>query len=230
VTDRQADVDRLGGLVLRDLRSTDEGAKTAFHREFGDQLSAFAGATTIALDRWQQFMEPIAEDASRELMVAAIVFTALNHNIMSFKLFMAGYTVASGALFRQVLEGTSLALVCSAKSLTVLDRFIEAKYSPSKAVGDLAKHADEVNIPRSGLQTVLNAYEFYHRYAHLSRLTIAAGLNFSVGGAPNVGAYFDPDKLSEYRKEIRGRVSFANALPNVVSAVAKNVSGWRKVD
>jgi hypothetical protein len=226
MTDRQADIAGLREIVLQDLQSADEGARVAFHQEFGGELAAFAEATSTALDRWHQFVEPIAEDASRQLSVAAIAFTALNQNIMSYKLFMTGYTVASGALFRQVLEGASLALVCSAKSLTVLDRFMEGKYSPSKSVSDLARHAEKVSIPRAGLQTVLDAYEFYHKYAHLTRLTIAAGLNFSVGGAPNVGAYFDPDKLPEYRKEVRGRVSFAKALPNVIGAVARNVSAW----
>jgi hypothetical protein len=57
-------------------------------------------------------------------------------------------------------------------------------------------------------------------------LAIAAGLNFSAGGAPNVGAYFDPDKLPEYRMEVRGRVSFAKALRNVIGAVARNVAAW----
>ena len=119
MTDRQAEITGLREIVLQDLQSADEGARAAFHQEFGGELAAFAEATSTALDRWHQFVEPIAEDASRQLAVAAIAFTALNQNIMSYKLFMTGYTVASGALFRQVLEGASLALVCSAKSLTV---------------------------------------------------------------------------------------------------------------
>jgi len=49
---------------------------------------------------------------------------------------------------------------------------------------------------------------------HLTRLTIAAGANFSLRGLPNVGAHFDPGKLAEYRKEVRSSISFANVLPN----------------
>lgn len=134
--------------------------------------------------------------------------------------------MASGALFRQVLEGVSLASLCSAKSLTVLDRFLDDKYSPNKAVTDLVKHAEKVRVNRAALQTLASQYNFYHKYAHLSRLTIAAGANFSRGGLPNVGAYFDPGKLAEYGKEARGRLSFAKALPNFVKGVARNVSVW----
>lgn len=226
MTDQQTEMDRLRGIVLHDLRSADEGARADFHREFAGEISTFAEATASALDRWHQFMEPIPEEASRQISVAAITFTAINHSVMSFKLFMTGYTVASGALFRQVLEGTCLALVCSAKSLTVLDRYLENHYSPNKAVDYLAKHAKKVGFDPEALKAVVEAYESYHRFAHLSRLTIAAGLNYSVGGVPNVGAYFDPAKLPEYRHQVRTQVSFARALPNVIGAVARNVAAW----
>ena len=186
----------------------------------------FAESTTTALDLWSQFRETLGEDDERRLTVAAVAFTAINQNISSYKLFMYGYTVASGSLFRQVLEGVSLAFLCSAKSLTVLDRFIENKYSTKNAVAELAKHAQKVHVSSVAMQTLTRAYEFYHKYAHLTRLTIAAGDNFSLAGAPNVGAYFDPAKLPEYRKEVKGRLSFAKVLPNIITGVARNVAAW----
>jgi hypothetical protein len=76
------------------------------------------------------------------------------------------------------------------------------------------------------MQVMQRAYKFYHKYAHLTKLTIAASANFSQGGAPNVGAYFDPAKVMEYRKEVKGRLSFAKVLPSIVNGVAKNVESW----
>jgi hypothetical protein len=198
-------------LVLNDLRSKDDEARAAFDKEFGDQLPVFADATVTALDVWATFRDTIQDT---------------NQNISSYKLFISGYTVASGALFRQVLEGVSLAFLCSAQSLTVLDRFLENKYSPNKAVADLAKHAKKVHVNRAAFQTLVDQYDFYHKYAHLTRLTIAAGANLSLGGLPNVGAHFDPGKLVEYGKEVRSRVSFAKTLPNFVRGVAHNVATW----
>jgi hypothetical protein len=224
--DRTSEIAKLYTIVLGELKSTDEGARTAFDREFGDRLPIFAQSMSEALDRWHLFRDPIADDDQRRLTVSAILFTALNQNIISYKLFMTGYTVASGALFRQVLEGVSLGFLCSAKSLTVLDRFIEDKYSTKNAVAELAKHAQKVHVNRTALQSLIKSYDFYHKYAHLTPLTIAAGANFSDGGAPNVGAYFDPGKLLEYRKEIRGRIGFTKILTNVIFGVAKNVAAW----
>jgi hypothetical protein len=226
MSDRERELAQLREIVLRDLRSTDEGSRAAFAQEFGSEVSTFADSTTAALDLWSQFQDTLGDDDQRRLTVSAVAFTAINQNISSYKLFMYGYTVASGSLFRQVLEGVSLALLCSAKSLKVLDRFIENKYSTKNAVADLARHAQKAHVNRSALQTLIRAYEFYHKYAHLTKLTIAAGANFSLGGAPNVGAYFDPGKLSEYRKEVRRRLSFARALPSVVTGVVRNVAAW----
>lgn len=220
---RQAE---LRGLLLSDLRSKDDEARAAFDMEFGAQLTAFADATTRALDVWAKFRDTIQDTDERRVVVTAVAFTAINQSISSYKLFMCGYTVASGALFRQVLEGVSLAFLCSAKSLTVLDRFLDNTYSPNRAVADLAKHAKKVHVNRAAFQTLADQYNFYHKYAHLTRLTIAAGANFSLGGLPNVGAHFDPGKLKEYGKEVRSRVSFAKTLPNFVRGVAQNVAMW----
>ena len=224
--DREREIAQLREIVLHNLQSTDDGARAAFAAEFGGELPTFADSMTSTLDLWSQFRETVEDTDERRVAVAAVAFTAINQNIASYKLFMSGYTVASGGLFRQVLEGVSLAFLCSAKPLNVVDRFIGNRYSTKDAVADLARHAQKAHVNRAALRTLLGAYEFYHKYAHLTKLTIAAGANFSLGGAPNVGAYFDPGKLMEYRKEVRGRLSFARILPNVMTGVARNVASW----
>lgn len=213
-------------IVINDLRSSDDGAKGAFHKEFGGELRAFAEAATIALDVWGQFRDTIDDTDEQRVAVTAIAFTAINQNIMSFKLFMSGYTVASGALFRLVLEGVSLASLSAVKSLPVLDRYLKDEYSPNKAVTDLAKYAAKVRVNHRALETLVQQYKFYHKYAHLSRLTIAAGANFSMNGQPNVGAFFDPGKVREYGREVRSRVSFAKVLPNFMQGVIQNMAAW----
>lgn len=213
-------------IVINDLRSNDEGARAAFDKEFGGELQAFADAATTALDLWGQFRDTIDDTDERRVAVTAIAFTSINQNIMSFKLFLSGYTVASGALFRLVLEGVSLASLCAVKSLPVLDRYLKDEYSPNKAVTDLAKYAAKVRVNHRAFATLVQQYKFYHKYAHLSRLTIAAGANFSMNGQPNVGAFFDPGKVREYGREVRSRVSFAKVLPNFMQGVIQNMAAW----
>ena len=142
-------------IVINDLRSSDDGAKDAFHKEFGGELEAFAEAATAALELWGQSRDAIDDTDERRVAVTAIAFTAINQNIMSLKLFMSGYTVASGALFRLVLEGVSLASLCAVKSLPVLDRYLKDEYSPNKAVADLAKYAAKVRVNQRALATLV---------------------------------------------------------------------------
>lgn len=213
-------------IVLNDLRSTDDAARAAFDCEYGSDVPAFVDATTEALDIWSQFRDTIVDTDGRRIAISALAFTAINLNISSYKLFMSGYTVASGSLFRQTLEGVSLAFLCSAKGLTVLDRFIADKYSIKKAVAELAKHARKAHVNRRALQTISDQYEFYHQYAHLTKLTIVASASIAQSGIPIVGAHFDPGKEREYGKEARSRVSFAKILPDFMKGISQNVALW----
>lgn len=223
---RRKTASELREIVFNDLRSNDDAARAAFEREYGNYVPDFVDATISALDLWGQFRDTIDDTDGRRITISALAFTSINLNISSYKLFMSGHTVASASLFRQVLEGVSLAFLCSAKSLTVLDRFIEDKYSIKKAVTEIAKHAKRAHVNRRALQTLIDQYEFYHQYAHLTKLTIAATASISQGGIPVVGAHFDPGKAREYGKEARSRVSFAKILPDFMRGITESVASW----
>lgn len=119
-----------------------------------------------------------------------------------------------------------MALLCSAKELPVLDRFLEDKYSTNDAVTNLVRNCKVVNAKPDAVQVVKDSYTFYHKYAHITKLTIATGANFELGGVPNIGAFFDPAKAPEYKKEVIGRVSLAKVLPNIIDAVIRNIAAW----
>jgi hypothetical protein len=212
--------------VSDDLRSDDKDAKARFLEVFGADIESYANATGTALGLWDRFRDGIRDDDSRAIAVAGIAFTAINSHITSLKLFMSGYTVASGGLFRLVLEGISLAALSSVKRLTVLDRYLMKRYSPNVAVRDLVKHQKIARVRADGVRTVSVQYNDYHKYAHLTIGTIIAGANLSQGGIPHVGAFFDPARLAEYGREFRSRINFSRVLPNFIIGVARNVSEW----
>ena len=213
-------------LILSELESADSNARAEFLKNFAGETAEFVKYTAIALQSWTILHDAIPEGDDRRRPVVAILFTAINFHTSSFKLFLSGHTTASGALFRQVLEAVSMALLCSAKGLDVLDRFLNDKYSTTDVVKRLARKHKQANVKPEAVNVLKDAYNFYHKYAHLTKLTIATGANFQMGGAPNVGGFFDLAKLPEYTKEVNGRVSFARVLPNIVDAVAHNMSTW----
>jgi hypothetical protein len=218
------EVSQLGKLIMYELQSSDSKARAEFFKNFGVEAEEFVTHTAIALDKWTSLHNSIPEDDIRRRTIVAILFTAINLHSSSFKLFMSGHTVAAGGLFRQVLEAVSMALLCSAKGLTVLDRFLADKYSTNDAVMQLVRKHKVANVKPDAVEVLKNAYNFYHKYAHLTKLTIATGANFELGGVPNMGAFFDPAKAPEYKKEITGRVSLAKIFPNLIDAVTYNIA------
>lgn len=211
---------------MSDLHSPDSDARSEFFKHFEAEAEEFATETAIALDKWSSFNESVPEEDIRRRFVVAILFTAINLHSASFKLFMSGHTVAAGGLFRQVLEAISMALLCSANVETVLDRFLNDQYSTNHAVKLLVRKYETANVKPEAVQVLKDAYNFYHKYAHLTKLTIATGANFELGGVPNMGAFFDPAKAPEYKKEVAGRVSLAKVLPNLIDAVIHNIAAW----
>ncbi|KER71895.1 hypothetical protein HR51_16770 [Burkholderia cepacia] len=209
-----------------DLRSSDDGAKAEFYNCFGAEIDEFAKHMAITLWRWHELYEALPDNDERQGMVVGIVFTTVNLNAQSFKVFISGYTVAAGALFRQVMEGIALALLCSTKGLTVLDNFVTDKYSTNDAIHHLNKNAKSVGVNLESLKKLNATYRFFHKFSHPTKLTIAASANFSKGATPNLGAFFDPAKRNEYKKDIAGRISFTRVLPNALDGVARNLKAW----
>jgi len=214
-------------LVANVIESLDRGPRAKFRTHFDAQTNQIVRCTGLALAMLNTLIYRLDADDQPRLEVLAILHTSISLQITSSKLFLCGHTVAAGALFRQVIEGVCLAFLCSAQSLPYLKRFEAGTYTANGAVADLKRNARSANVRPEAMKVTLDAYRFYHSFAHISRLTIAAGIDFSRGGTSQIGAYFDKDKLPEYAKEARSRAKFAGALPNAVVGIATNLAKWK---
>lgn len=208
------------------LESRDTEARQLFLKEFRSEAESVANATGTAVAMISVFLYRLPESDCHRVKVMALLLAAFNLQLMSFKLFMSGYTVASGGLLRQAIEGLSLAVVCSAKGATCVQKFDKGKYGAKDAVRDLVKLSKKAHVNAKSARTISDQYHFYHGYAHLTKLTIAATANISRGGTPQLGSFFDPHKLPQYRREVRSRVSFARLLANVTKGVCKSLALW----
>jgi len=197
-----------------------------FLGHFGGEVDEFIALMSQTFLRWQEFDERLGrEDGIAP--VSAMVFSAINLHIISLRLFLCGYIVAAGNIQRQVIETVALALVCSCKSLSILESFRQDKYSSNNAIRDALHHQKELNVREEALKALSEGREFYHIYSHPTWGTIASHIRFSdEGRALYVGASFDDGKLAQYRQEIDGRVSLARVFDNFVGGVVANVNEW----
>lgn len=214
-----------GQSLLYILNSKDLGQRFAFAKHFPNANEAVAEAIAVALTMLTVFTHKLDANDQDRLRVMSLMFAVMNQQVSSFKLFMLGHTIAAGAQFRQVIEGVALGFLFSVRSLDFLARFDAEHYTGSGAVDELRRKAEYVHVRKESLQTILEAYHFYHMYAHLTKFTLAAATDFTRG-APHLGALFDQAKLKEYGKEVRSRVSFARRMPNAVYGICKNLTAW----
>lgn len=212
--------------VTNVLESSDREPRAQFLKHFRKEIDVVTTSTALALAMFMIFLYRLEEDDTDRRRVMAVLHTAINLQVTSTKLFLLGHTVAAGTVFRQVIEGVGLALLCSVHSLGYFTRFEAGIYSANRAIADLKRHAAKANVRPEAMETMLAAYRFHHTYAHISRLTIAAGIDFSRGGTPHLGAHFDREKLQAYGNEARNRARFASRLPNAVFVVCRNLAQW----
>ena len=211
--------------IFRELTSDDSDVRTEFLRRFGPQVGAFSEAMGRAVIVWRSMDDDLKGDTKRAY-VSALVFAAINLHILSMKLFVSGHTVAAGNLSRQVVETIALAILCSEPKGGILDRFMHDAYSANDAVRDVLRRSEKLGLKPDGVAALKRARDFYHKYSHLTKMTLADIVSFSQEEGVHPGACFDKGKLDGYTKEIEGRLSLARVFPNVVAGIKSNVAKW----
>ncbi|WP_133718430.1 hypothetical protein [Methylocaldum gracile] len=210
--------------IRRELASDDAVVRAEFLSHFTPQAEEFANHMANAVRNWRTLDAEVEGDENRAY-VSAWAYAAISLHIASMKLFLSGQMVASGNLFRQVVETIAIALLCSTKELNVLERFKADKYSSKNAVRDMLRNSDRIGLIKDALASFERSLEFYHKYSHPSQFTLATCMSFSGDGL-YVGASFDDGKMDAYQKEIAGRVGLAGVFSNFIDGVKGNVAKW----
>jgi hypothetical protein len=192
--------------------------------EFGEEVGEFIEHMSIAFMSWQTLDSNVQGD-EKKAYVSASVYNAITLQILSMRLLLLGYGVASGNLQRQVFEAIALAFLFSGKSVGVLERFMRDEYQTMSAMKDVVEYSDILHLNREGLEALKKGRIFYHNYSHPTKMTIASYVSFQELGL-YVGASFDEGKVEAYRKEVEGRVSLASTFHNFVEGVKINLSQW----
>ena len=221
-----SDIENLANRLKVELESPDTDVRAEFQSHFAKESAELVEHMSRAFNAWHEFFATVADDDERRQAVAALLFSTLTLQVDSYKLFISGHTVAAGGLYRQVLEGVAMTLLCSVKGLAVLDQFLVDRYDASTAVTHLRKQLMRVGVRRDAYKVLASSHSFTHRYAHLGKMTVATHIDLSAGGRPHVGALFDAGKLREYGLEVKGRVSLARVLPELIAGVRANVAKW----
>lgn len=210
--------------IFSEITTADPEVIASFLTRYDNQAVQFAEEIAQTMVAWFE-LDNMVGNHEKIALVANIAYCAIMLHVQSMKLFFSGHIVAAGNLSRQVLESIAMALLCSGKTLTVLDRFVNDTYSTKNAVRDVQRHSKVLHLRKEGLAALSEAESFYHVFSHLSKMTVGATKSFSQEGL-YVGASFDEGKTKAYDSEVKNRLSLAKVLPSFIAAVSRNVSEW----
>jgi len=214
--------------ILSELTSNDPEVSSGFLDRYQDDVCRFAQYMAGAKFAQSEIATRWLGDHEDVVYVMSIVDCAAMLHIQSMKLFLSGHIIAAGNLSRQVIEAIAVALLCSGQIPNVLRLFREGSYRSDCALRNLRDHRDELGILESALSPLEDARKFYHRYSHLTTLTVAVGVPFYAPETRYIGASFDPGKIDQYDREVRSRLSLAEVFPNFIKAVDMNLAKWSK--
>lgn len=210
--------------IISEIISDEPDVRKSYLERYEQHLDEFGHAMTNALMVWRE-LDFGSEKDVRKAFLSALVYCAITLHIQSMRLFLSGHPIAAGNLSRQVVEALALALLSSSSELTVLDRFIEEKYSPNVAVRDLLKHKAKVGLLDAGAKVLQDAQAHFHKFSHPTMMTIASVTSFSEDGS-YVGAAFDEGKVEGYDDEFEFRMYLAREFANFVETTRQNLSKW----
>ena len=221
----ETDYSEVLAIISAEVTGDSPEVRQNYLKHFSNQTEKFISAMSKAYIGWREFDSNIGSDI-KKAHISALIYSAINNHIISLKLFLSGCTIAAGNLQRQVIESIALALLCSAANLDILDRYMDNKYSTNKAVRDVLRHYDKLNLNKDALQVLERSRDFYDEYSHPTQLTLANLISFSESGKLYLGATFDEGKLEQYAKEVNGRISLAMVFDNFIDGVRANVKKW----
>lgn len=217
------DIDRdLIRSVLMGLDSADIRAQFVIRYE--KELEKFVDQMAGAFVAWEDLASQLESSSDEKgAYLATVVYNALNSHVVSMHLLISGLHVPAGNAERHVLECIAMALLFSKRDLGLLDQFIEGEYLPHKAIRDVNRNAERLNLDKSALKTLKEAEKFYHLSSHASGFALASSVLFSDEGRKIIlGGAFDEGKDFGYKKEIASRVSLSSTFPDLIVAVSSN--------
>lgn len=201
----------------------DEIAKNLFTSTFSDEIEQFVSSINAAFVAWDDFNSKIGEDEHRA-KISNLIYSCINHCVVAMELFLAGNLIPSGNTMRQALEAIAMGLLSSKIDLGYLYKFSEGRYSTSKAIRDVLRNSEALNINEGSMKTIQKSETFYHKFSHITLMTIALNESFSEPELKPLGGYFDKGKIPQYKIEMDGRIKLANILPNLIQGIENNLN------
>lgn len=209
-------------MIREEILGDNKAIKQEFQLNFSTEIDSFIQALANAVVVWKN-LDDSKSNNTRKPACSAFVYVTITTLLLSMKLLIEGYLIASGNLLRQVAECMPMPLLLACEELNIYERFEKNQYSTNKSIQDAIRNSNKLSVIKDALENLKEIQKWYDCYSHPSKGTLAAYIPFDGQKGLYVGVSFDKGKIDAYKKEIILRVDMAEGIPNIVQGTLKKL-------
>jgi hypothetical protein len=190
-----------------------------FMEMYEEMLEEFVDHMDAAFTRWSELDQAITRD-EQSVIVTAYSYAALHQHLLAMKLFICGYSVASGNAQRYVLECMATCLLASSDP-HIRQKILEDKYSETKSITTLSKRCQSLGLNQDVIRQIEKEIKHYNKLSHPSLLALTSTI-LASDSKPKIaiGLHYDDAKKRAYDYEVSSRVGIASILPIFIESVS----------
>jgi hypothetical protein len=190
---------------------------------FADGASKFVDGLGTAAQAWETYVAANTQQQPGVTWSAAYFLNAINCTLISTRLFLEGYIVASGNQARQSVESLALGVLLPFPRTGACRDWSAGKNIEHTALERLARNAEHCGAKRQSVQELRQQAKWFDRYSHPSRLALASAWAPESEDGWSLGAVFIEQNLKEYRKEMTNRISMTRLLANTMAGTHREL-------
>lgn len=89
----------------------------------------------------------------------------------------------------------------------------------------MKNNTDALDVNSEAIVRFVTGKQFYNKYSHPSKMTVASRLTGQDGDSWLIGGHFDEARMPIYDKEFNARVNFAEILPSFIETIYSRTKG-----
>jgi hypothetical protein len=192
---------------------------------FENNASNFIKGLAGAMDACTEYAGLHAEPQCAEGFAWSQVhfLNAINCALISTRLFLSGYLVASGNQSRQAIESLAFGVLLPFPKTGAYREFKLGHDIEHKALQWLARNATHCGTTRANVEAVSKQAKFFDKYSHPSRLALASAWGRNLDHGLSLGAVYVPGYLPQYKKEMTNRVSLTRLLSGTIKGTQREL-------
>jgi hypothetical protein len=229
--------------VIVEIFDNDNWVKEEFTKQFSTELMRFAEILAESFKWYPKIQALVKNEDEQALYVAAFVHGIFDDLITSTKLLVTGKMIPSGNLMRQALEGISVAILCSSRSLLLIPKNgknrqstvsikywervkeIDKRVESHKAISHLELNLTHLHVNKDAIDALKSGIKIYHQFSHPSISSLVARVRETDTEITQyIGGVFNEIMIPKYKFEIEQRTNLCRILPNLIELVITHLN------